>query len=196
MDFFFSKPIDTETLSLEDLKASDLGKWPEAPSLESKYEIDGFDPITRPFLAGLHFMLQLFYEGRDAKEIMVLFNNKKAPFSLSFIRQVVGGDIPTVVRDYSNGEEQLKAQDRIKRDIKLFALMLQLDRIGRSIPKIQKLLEDHGYCLRQNFIWEMIYNKQQWDSRMLLDGHKVWSWWFDFLFATVFQINCSDFSLK
>lgn len=169
MDFFFSKPINTKSSSLEDLKVSDLGKWPEAPSLESKYEIDGFDPITCPSLAGLHFMLQLFYEGRDTEEIMVLFNNKKVLFSLSFVRQVVGGEISTVVRDYSNDEEQLKAQDRIKLDIKLFALMLQLNRIGRSIPKIQKLLEDHGYCLRQNFIREMIHNKQRWDSKMLLD---------------------------
>lgn len=119
------------------------------------------------FLKGLRFMLRLFYEGVSAEEIKILFENHNQVFAIGFVSQVVGGDIPTVLKDQLDETKQLEAEDRMDSDIKIFQLILQLHREGKDIRFIQKVLEDNGYYLYESFIKEMIMYEEYFSLAMV-----------------------------
>ena len=152
------KPNETETSLILHPTASG------SPEEDETNRFDHLHPINGTYLAGLRFMLQLFYEGASAEEIMdLLLDNHNRHFSLDFVNQVVGGDIPAVTRDQLDETQQLEAEDRINSDIKAFEFILQLNREGQYISSIQKALEEHhGYYLDPGFIWEITCNESNW----------------------------------
>ena len=119
------------------------------------------------FLAGLRFMLRLFYEGVSAEDIKILFENHNQVFAIGFVSQVVGGDIPTVTQYQLDETEQREAEDRIDSDINIFQLILQLNREGKDIRFTQKVLEDNGYYLYESFIKELIMYEEYFSLAMV-----------------------------
>lgn len=169
---------------LKDPEMSDLGP-PEAwdsnsldvSFLKRHLEIGNFhlsksrflDPGQSTFTQALYFMFHLFNEGWGAEEITLLFNNKNNDFSISFVSQVVGSDFPTTIMDQLNSIQQLEVDGQVRLDIAIFELLLRLNCVGKSLPGIQKELENHGYYLRKEFIEEMVKYENLWNSRMLIN---------------------------
>lgn len=141
------------------------------------HNVAGFDPNKCTFLESLGFMIQLFYEGTRAEEIMALFNNQNIPLLLSFVQEVVGGDIPTVVRDQLNKKEQREAKDRINLEVSVFDHVLHLHHIGKRIWFIQEELRQRGLHVPENLIRGLISYQRQWEARMLAEARKGENYW-------------------
>lgn len=143
-----------------------------------RHKVTGFDPNKCTFLESLGFMLQLFYEGTCAEEIMALFNNQNIPLLLSFVQEVVGGDIPTTVRDQLNRKEQREAEDGINFELSVFDLVLHLHHISESIWFVQDELKQGGYQVPETLIRGLIFYQRQWRARMLSEARKEETYWY------------------
>lgn len=148
--------------SLEDLGSSEwLQRFTATSKKHPRYDLGS---NKGPFLAGLRFMLERFHEGSSAETITMTLKNKNRNFSLAFVRELI---------DFIPGDVI-----EIDQHIGGFALVLEFNRMGKSIPFIQERLEHigrfgrFGRSFREAFLQELILNEKQWELETLVDIHR------------------------
>lgn len=162
-------PEDPETLgpgSLEDLGSSErLRIFTFTSNSHPRYDL-GLN--KGQFLGGLRFMLERYHEGSSAEEIMIALKNKHRDYPLAFVRKIVDGDVPTVAKGYlTPGDAKFIAMD-----LSGFALVLEYNRMGKSIPFIRERLEHHAQSFTEDFIQDLIRSEKQWELESLVDIHR------------------------
>lgn len=155
--------------SLEDLGASEwLRIFTSTIKQRPEYDLNS---NKGPFLGGLRFMLERFHEDPDDDDkstleaIMTVLKDKNRNFSLNFIIDVI--ELPT--------GDQMEMDNRIAG----FALVLEYNRMGKSIRFMKRVLEQHpgrfngdDCFFRTGFIQQLIHYEKQWELETLVDIHR------------------------
>lgn len=121
-----------------------------------------------PFIAGLCFMLKRSRQGLNAQEIMMALKDKNRDYSLAFIEKIIGVNIQKTATGFLTPAD-VKV---ITGDIAAFALVLEFNRMGKSIAFIQERLNLHGRSFAHDFIQDLIRNEKQWELETLVDIHR------------------------
>lgn len=152
--------------SLENLGSSEwLRKFIDRLKKPPRYNLSS---NKGSFLAGLWFMLKRFHEGFNAKEIMMALQDKHRDYSLTFVQKIVGGTTPPVVKAYLTPAEVELINERVA----TVALVLEFNRMGKTIAFIRERLQFHGQVFPDDFIQELIRNEKQWELETLVDIHR------------------------
>lgn len=152
--------------SLEDLGSPEwLRIFTFTSNSHPRYDLDS---NKGQFLGGVRFMLERYHKGSSAEEIMIALKNKNRDYPLAFVRKIVDGDVPSVAKGYlTSGDAKF-----VTMDLSGFALILEYNRMGKSIPFIRERLESHAQVFSEDFIQELIRREKQWELESLVDIHR------------------------